>query len=694
MTMMKNVYEPGRKRLAAVMLAVPLLTASSWGGVAGAEPVSGAAVQEKQSAASAGAIAQEWQGTASAGAIAQEWQGTASGEKAAQEGQGAASAGAADQEDPSAASVGQAAQDGQDAASAGTDASSDAVQPAGSSAGAEALTQGTETQGNKLVISTGSASYIFNGKPVAAAQKMMIRKGYSYVPVSTMAKLYGWGLSYDAKTKEAVVKGSEGEWRFKNGSSAIRKDGSTVRMDAPAITYRGSMMVPVRSWAKLTGSSLAVTGGKVTLTWGKRSTAASPPVADFTTDKIEYRLGEPVVYRNTSHDPKYKIVKETWKGNEPAFFTPGEHEVTLEVINSEGVSASVRKTVNVVDEWLYTKEQYDRLYTPVGNKFDIDGASVLMMDEISYSVTPDESQQFIRSNSPEHLTEEGIAYEDTLTGNVRINIHNQNRSKKDLNVYLIATNPGTAAASVKVGAAGIGGPAQYVSTSGKAAVTRYLEALSSGGISDTVHIPAGESAVLLQEGTKLPLKPSQVRTIYADLELEGDIKLSVVAADPTRDPVAALKELPVLPRDGKHVRGTFTGADREVQVDGVVGESPQRLVLGDPSLDGYLEGVDAVTGEAEKNIGNTGVLYSMSLKVAPNTLVALNARGGHYAGALLVNGEVVQMTSGSILKNSSEAGVLYRTGAQEETVRIGFIPASGSNLPVHMLFMPLSEQHD
>jgi hypothetical protein len=317
-----------------------------------------------------------------------------------------------------------------------------------------------------------------------------------------------------------------------------------------------------------------------------------------------------------------------------------------------------------------------------------------MMDEISYSVTPDESQQFIRSNSPEHLTEEGIAYEDTLTGNVRINIHNQNRSKKDLNVYLIATNPGNSAASVKVGAAGIGGPAQYVSTSGKAAVTRYLEALSSGGISDTVHIPAGESAVLLQEWTKLPLKPSQVRTIYADLELEGDIKLSVVAVDPSRDPVAALKELPVLPRDGKHVRGTFTGADREVQVDGVVGESPQRLVLGDPSLDGYLEGVDAVTGEAEKNIGNTGVLYSMSLKVAPNTLVALNARGGHYAGALLVNGEVVQMTSGSILKNSSEAGVLYRTGAQEETVRIGFIPASGSNLPVHMLFMPLPEQHD
>ncbi|MFC7677904.1 hypothetical protein [Paenibacillus sp. GCM10028914] len=73
-------------------------------------------------------------------------------------------------------------------------------------------------------------------------------------------------------------------------------------------------------------------------------------------------------------------------------------------------------------------------------------------------------------------------------------------------------------------------------------------------------------------------------------------------------------------------------------------------------------------------------------------MVALNARGGHYAGAFLVNEKAVQMTEGSILKDQSEAGMLYRTGSRAETVTFQFVPASGSNLAVNMLFLPLPER--
>ncbi|WP_106768681.1 stalk domain-containing protein [Paenibacillus faecalis] len=546
-----------------------------------------------------------------------------------------------------------------------------------------------ENRTNHLKLTSSKAAYVFNGKTGLAAQPIIKRDGYHYVPLRTMAKLYGLGLSYSAKTKETTVQGEEGRWSYKTGSAKAFSNGTPVVLNAKVISYRGSTMVSIRDWANLTGSKLVTKGGNFTLSWERDAAEVSPPVADFTTDKPEYRLGEPVVYNNLSYDPQYEMVKETWTGNEPAFFTPGEHEVMLEVENSKGAVATVRKTVTILDEWLYTREQYDQLYTPVGKKFEIDGNSVLMMDSIPYTVIPEENKQFIRSNSPEHLMDEGIAYEDIISGSVRVNIHNQNRANKSLSVYLMATNPGDSDIVITTGPIGMGGPARYVSSSGKAAVTRYLEAVSSGTEVANIQLAPGETVVLLPEKSKTPLKPGQVRTLYTDLHVKGEVRLSVVAADPSRDPVQALKELPMLPRDGKHVRGTFEGANRTIEVEDVIGEEPQRLVLGDPELDGYLEGVDAVTGALETNVGNTGVLYSMKLRIAPNTLVALNARGGHYAGALLVNGKIVQMTDGSILKNQAEAGVLYRTGDQAESVTFKFMPASGSNLPVHMLFIPL-----
>ncbi|MUG66337.1 copper amine oxidase N-terminal domain-containing protein [Paenibacillus campinasensis] len=544
---------------------------------------------------------------------------------------------------------------------------------------------------HKLIFSSTKAVYILNDAEISAAQPMLNRGGYNYVPVSTMAKLQGFSLAYDATTKEARIKGGGEEYVFKPGSHIVKGSGATYSMELPAITHRGSMMVPVREWAKLTESRLAWENKQLTLSWGNQEHPEGiAPVADFATDKAEYRLGEPVKYENLSHAPGSKIVKETWEGNESAFFEPGEHEIMLEVVNSEGVKSSVRKVIKVLDESLYTKEEFDRLFTPIGQKFDLDASSALLMNTLPFTIVPQDGQTFIRSNSPEHLTEEGIAYQDTISGDVRINIHNQSRASKDLSVHLIATNPGSTPLSIRLGATGIGGPAKYVSTSGKAAITRYLEAFSKKEAPEIVTIPAGESAVLLPDMSGIPLKPGMVRTIYTDLHTDQEVKLSVVVADPSRDPLEALEELPVLPRDGKHVRGTFPGANREVVVDsGQLGLEPQRLVLGDSKQDAFLKGVDGVTGEEENNIGNTGVFYSMKLRIAPNTLVALNARGGHYAGALLVNGKVVQMTDGSILRNQSEAGVLYRTGSAEESVTFVFVPASGSNLPVNMLFMPL-----
>ena len=55
----------------------------------------------------------------------------------------------------------------------------------------------------------------------------------------------------------------------------------------------------------------------------------------------------------------------------------------------------------------------------------------------------------------------------------------------------------------------------------------------------------------------------------------------------------------------------------------------------------------------------------------------------------MVNGRVVTVTNSSILKDNTEAAVLYRTGDTEESLDFVFTLAAGSNLPLAMMFLPL-----
>lgn len=92
------------------------------------------------------------------------------------------------------------------------------------------------------------------------------------------------------------------------------------------------------------------------------------------------------------------------------------------------------------------------------------------------------------------------------SGSFRINIHNQNRSQQDISVYLLATNHGTIDANVTLNAFGMGGPTKYVSTSGKTAVSRFLDSLAKSEPVRTMKVPAGESVVVLPEISKSPMK--------------------------------------------------------------------------------------------------------------------------------------------------------------------------------------------
>ncbi|AZN40598.1 copper amine oxidase N-terminal domain-containing protein [Paenibacillus albus] len=417
--------------------------------------------------------------------------------------------------------------------------------------------------------------------------------------------------------------------------------------------------------------------------------ANQPPVANFSTEKETYRIGEAVLYTDLSTDDENAIVRRTWTGNDKVFFEPGNKQVTLEVEDRHGLVHSITKTVTVTSEVLYTKDEYYRLFTPIGEKFPIDSGAVLKMPSLPYTFHSEQSQM-VRSNSPEALLQEGIVYESQLSGQVRFLFHNVNHMFTPVKMYLLATNNNQVPVNLSTGSIGLGGPDPYVENTAKMSTIRYLQSLANNPSPRWMTIKPGETKEVLPELSRIPMKPLDVLTTYADLYADQELQFKIVVVASNKNVFTELPKLGQMPRDGKHVRGTFNKADRSIEMSDILGNTAEYIKLGDKTMDTYLDGIDETTGNLEYNIGNFGVLYRLTLPhVAPHTLIALNARGGYYTGAFMVNGQVIPVTNSSILKDNKEAAVLYRTGDSEESVEIVFTLSAGSNLPLAMMFLPL-----
>jgi PKD repeat protein len=412
-----------------------------------------------------------------------------------------------------------------------------------------------------------------------------------------------------------------------------------------------------------------------------------PPVAAFSTDKESYKMGELIRYTDQSTDDENRITSRVWTNNKRGFFEPGPQTVTLKVTDANGAVNEYSKTVTIENETLYPKEQFDLLYTEIGEKFLISGSDVLKYPAINYVINP-MTQTLVRANSPETIVNEGIYYEDAVSGNVRFLVHNYNSRTTPVKVYVIATNEiNNEVATVQVGPVGIGGPSSSVPTVGRSVTGRYLESRLNPKYS-TVQIPPGESRILVPEFSAKAVNPGDTYSMFADFVMDKKLKVQVVIVSDSRDVLSYLPFLSILPIDNSHVRGTFEEANRTVILDQTIGNMKQRMILADNVVDTKLSGMDKTTNMPVLNAGNYGALYTIRLNnVQPHTAIIVNPRGGLYSGAFNVNGTTVYNTS--MLMNSNEAGMLYKTGDAAESVTIEFTPASGSNLPINLLFIPI-----
>lgn len=413
------------------------------------------------------------------------------------------------------------------------------------------------------------------------------------------------------------------------------------------------------------------------------------PVAMFTTDKEEYKMGEKITYIDQSTDDENAIEKWDWDNNALAFFTPGPAKIGLTVTDKHGATNYYEKTIMITGETLYSRDEFNQLFTEIGEKYIFNGSSVPSMDQVPYTRTS-EPRMLIRSNSPETVYTEGIVYRETGIGATRFMIHHLNATGKRVKMYVVATNINDTAASLTTEYVGFGGPSNIPTATGKVSVQKYFESMQTSDSYRTISLKPGESRVILTDLSALPIKNEQVVSMFADLYTDSPVRYDIVMIEENKDPVQKLPFLQLHPSDGVHNRGTYPDSTRLIESNELVGSTPARLAIGDKVNDPNLTGYDGITGYATSNAGNFGVVYRIKMnRVAPNTLISFNPRGGKYMGVVMVNGNIIGAPNSGAASAPNEASVLFRTGDYEQSVEIWFTAAPGSSLPVNLLFTPL-----
>jgi PKD repeat protein len=414
-----------------------------------------------------------------------------------------------------------------------------------------------------------------------------------------------------------------------------------------------------------------------------------PPVANFTTNKEEYKMGEPVTLTDLSYDPENEALTAEWTNRALAFFNPGPVSIQLKVTDKHGLSSVFEKTINITSEQLYTQDEVAKLFTMPGDIISMDGGMIPGLTNVN-NTTSSEDYLLIRSNSPETVNTEGILYRETAVGKTRFLVHHMNNMSTRQKLYVIATNNNLYPTTITTQYSGIAGPVTSPEYTGKISILKYYTSMLTNEKYSSVTLQPGQSMPILTDINKVSMKPGEVLSLSADLFSDLTVQYNVVMVEESKDPVALLPTLPILDRDGVHNRGTYPNSTRIINVSDVVGATQAKLVLGDNKNDLNLIGMDPMTGTTASNAGNFGVLYKIRLeRVAPNTLITFNPRGGNYLGSLMVNNTIVNLPNKGNLSSSDMNAVVYRSGNYEGPVDIVFSVASGSNLPVNFVFTPL-----
>lgn len=567
---------------------------------------------------------------------------------------------------------------------------------------AETKTVVVSVPGRTIEIGINQPEAVIDGQPVPLSTPARIKDGRTVVPLRFIGEALGATVHFEASTKLITITHNPAaktppEARFSLAWPTIKPgEGVEVRDES---FHPENVDIVERVWTGLADSyeragkyqiSLRVrdANGNWSEPFSRELIVNTPPVAEFRTEKAEYKIGEPTIYINRSYDPDGHELSYRWTNQEPVFFEPGKHTVVLVAEDHLGGRSSFELPVVVTDEVHYTRTEYYLLYGELKQVIPFE-EKVLDLPVLAPPVQRAE-RTLLRSNSPEELTTPGLLYRDSASGPVRLMVHHLNKSGTPLKIHVLATNAGGDPVTASLTRQGLSRPSTGILHQGREYLADFFGTQSPKAIS----IPPGKTIDLLPSLAAGTLQPGFCVSALFDLTVNGPVVFSFVAVLSGTDPVTALPTLPTLPPDGQHTRGTFPTADLQLTFPAEAARPDARLVLGDLEHDPPISGTDALTGEQVLNSGNYGVVYEIVFeRLEKDTALLLNPRGGLYCGALSMNNLVWETPVEKYLSPQRQAVIIQRMQFPGR-VRVEYSPPSGSYLPVNFLLLDLPENKD
>lgn len=225
------------------------------------------------------------------------------------------------------------------------------------------------------------------------------------------------------------------------------------------------------------------------------------------------------------------------------------------------------------------------------------------------------------------------------------------------------------------------------------------EKLKPTVIESFVLAPGGKKAVFSKLDT-LPIQTDDLFSGILDFSTNGPVLVKVLMLPINTPSLGGSILADILPMDEVALRGTYIGAQRRLTLmqpyDSSLG--PVSIMVSNDREDPFVAGIDELTDSiAVTNRGNYGVTHELTIPTTGGREFALyiNPLGGAYAGSFKVTydgqSEIYDVPSGArlFLGNGSITDTQYFGSYKAgKLLRIQFIPAGASNLPIQFLLIP------
>lgn len=322
------------------------------------------------------------------------------------------------------------------------------------------------------------------------------------------------------------------------------------------------------------------------------------------------------------------------------------------------------------------------------------------------------------SDSPEYVSQDGILYSDVIKGDARLLFYHLNASDVNKRIAVVVENLSNKKNVVNISRGVVSEPdANYLQV-GKKVQTDYMQET----FNYSLYLEKDAKDLLIEDVSNRVIKPHQLLYGIYDLHAAAPLRVTVLMCPEKENPLEFIIDAKVLPKDEHRLRGTFPKMNRTITIKKTYDPDKDGIgyvMLADNVNDIYKKGIDMTDGSVTENYGNYGIIYTIKLNIkkGKKTRIFLTPLGGYYAGAMRVtyNGETKRILTPDnqiyfgdktppepeSVKKAREGGVSFLNNISELAelgvydggkVIFEYSPPGASNLPVHIVLMPVEDE--